>query len=130
MSVYSITVGFSQILYCRPFVTTLGDPFNIMKSFCPYSLDLLSIPQSGGKTVKTFRWDNRLQIQNLFMAFKRGSSMVVTLGQQYNVGEKPTVILYTYINHHAGRLEKQQKQKQCSTSIIKYGSNNMPLHRL
>ena len=27
--------------------------------------------------------------------------MVVTLGQQYNVGEKPTVILYTYINHHA-----------------------------
>ena len=27
--------------------------------------------------------------------------MVVTLGQQYNVGEKPTVILYTYINRHA-----------------------------
>ena len=27
--------------------------------------------------------------------------MVVTLGQQYNVGEKPTVILYTYINYHA-----------------------------
>ena len=23
--------------------------------------------------------------------------MVITLGQQYNVGEKPTVILYTYI---------------------------------
>ena len=42
--------------------------------------------------------------------------MVVTLGQQYNVGEKPTVILYTYINRHAGTLEKQQKQKQCSTS--------------
>ena len=30
-----------------------------------------------------------------------GSPLVVTLGQQYNVGEKPTVILYTYINHHA-----------------------------
>ena len=27
--------------------------------------------------------------------------VVVTLGQQYNVGEKPTVILYTYINRHA-----------------------------
>ena len=27
--------------------------------------------------------------------------MVVTFGQQYNVGEKPTVILYTYINRHA-----------------------------
>ena len=34
-------------------------------------LDLLSIPQSGGGNVKTFRWDQRLQIQNLFMAFKR-----------------------------------------------------------
>ena len=28
--------------------------------------------------------------------------MVVTLGQQYNVGEKSTVILYTFINRHAG----------------------------
>ena len=32
--------------------------------------------------------------------------MVVTLGQQYNVGEKPTVILYTYINRHAGTPTK------------------------
>ena len=24
--------------------------------------------------------------------------VIVTLGQQYNVGEKPIVILYTYIN--------------------------------
>ena len=42
--------------------------------------------------------------------------MVVTLGQQYNVGEKPTFILYTYINRHAGTSEKQQKQKQRSIS--------------
>ena len=27
-------------------------------------LDFLSIPQSGGKNVKTFRWDHRLQIQS------------------------------------------------------------------
>ena len=27
--------------------------------------------------------------------------MVVTVGQQDNVGEKPTVILYTYVNRHA-----------------------------
>ena len=33
--------------------------------------------------------------------------MTVTLGQQYNIGEKPTVILYTYINRHAGTPEKQ-----------------------
>ena len=32
--------------------------------------------------------------------------MVITLGQQYNVGEKSTVILYTYINRHAGTPTK------------------------
>ena len=42
--------------------------------------------------------------------------MVVTLGQQYDVGEKSTVILYTYINRHAGTPQEQQKQKQCYTS--------------
>ena len=35
-----------------------------------------------------------------------GSPMEITLGQQYNVGEKPTVILYTYINRHARMPEK------------------------
>ena len=29
------------------------------------------------------------------------------LGQQYNVGEKPIVILYTCINRHAGTPENQ-----------------------
>ena len=38
--------------------------------------------------------------------------MVVTLGQQYNVGEKSTVILYTYINRHAGTPNKKQKQNR------------------
>ena len=28
-------------------------------------------PPVRGKHVKTFRWDHRLQLQNLFMAFKR-----------------------------------------------------------
>ena len=32
---------------------------------------------------------------------------VVTLGQQFNVGEKPTVILSTYINRHAGTPDKR-----------------------
>ena len=44
--------------------------------------------------------------------------MVVTLGQLYNIGEKPTVILYTYINRHAGTPEKQRRQNSTS-------SNNM-----
>ena len=34
--------------------------------------------------------------------------MVVTLGQQYNTGEKPTVMLYTYINRHAGTPDKNK----------------------
>ena len=59
--------------------------------------------------------------------------MVVTLGQQYNVGEKPTVIVYTYVmqGHQTNktkhffplkvdaqkasmRSDFSQKQKQCS----------------
>ena len=35
--------------------------------------------------------------------------MEVTFGQQYNVGEKPTVILYTYINRHAGTQADKNK---------------------
>ena len=46
--------------------------------------------------------------------------MVITLGRQYNVGEKPTVILYTYMNRHAGTPTKgktnQQKGRQNNTS--------------
>ena len=32
--------------------------------------------------------------------------MQITAGQQYNVGEEPTVILYIYINRHVGTPEK------------------------
>ena len=42
--------------------------------------------------------------------------MVVTLGQQYNVGEKPTVILYIYINRHVGTPDKKQKQNRNNVS--------------
>ena len=49
--------------------------------------------------------------------------MVVTLGQQYNIGEKPTVILYTYINRHAGTPEKQEdKTDSTSSNIIIYNN--------
>ena len=44
--------------------------------------------------------------------------MVVTLGQQYNIGEKPTVILYTYINRHAGTPEKQRKKTPPSKMVV------------
>ena len=32
----------------------------------------------------------------------KGFPNVVTWGQHYNIGEKPTVILYTNIDHHVG----------------------------
>ena len=52
---------FNFVLQCRLFLKKIRT-----------RLDLLGIPhQSGGKNVKTFRWDHRLQIQNLFMTFKR-----------------------------------------------------------
>ena len=38
--------------------------------------------------------------------------MVVTLGQQYNVGRKPTVILHTYINRHAGTLDRHKNKTE------------------
>ena len=56
------------------------------------------------------------------MAFKRVLlsyiyGTVVSLGQQYNIGEKPTVILYTYINRHAGTPEKQRRQNSTSSNM-------------
>ena len=78
-------------------------------------------PPVRGENVEAFRWDHRLQIQNVFMAFKRVPRciMVVTLGQQYNVGEKPTAILYTYINRHAGTPTKSKNKTETmlSTSL-------------
>ena len=44
--------------------------------------------------------------------------MVVTLGHRYNIGEKPTVILYTYINRHAGTPEKQRRQNSTSSNMV------------
>jgi hypothetical protein len=35
--------------------------------------------------------------------------MVVPLGQQHDTGEKPTVMLYTYIKRHAGTPDNKNK---------------------
>ena len=49
--------------------------------------------------------------------------MMVTLGQQYNIGEKPTVVLNTYIDRHTGAPYKQPRQINISTlSNNKYDS--------
>ena len=44
--------------------------------------------------------------------------MIVTLGQQYNIGEKPTVILY----------RDTRKTAKTKKYIIKHGSNNILLY--
>ena len=49
--------------------------------------------------------------------------MVVRLGQHNNVGEKPTFILYTYINRHTGTPNKNKIQTMWC--IIKQGINNI-----
>ena len=41
-----------------------------------------------------------------------GSPIVVTLGQEYNVGEKPTFILYTSINRHAEPPNRRHYSKR------------------
>ena len=42
------------------------------------------------------------------MVFK-GFPNVITKGQQYNFGEKPTIMLYTDINHHVGTPKQRLK---------------------
>ena len=53
-----------------------------------------------------------------------GSPMGVTLGQQYNVGEKTTVILYTNVNRHAGTPNKTKH----SDFSLKNKNNVVPVH--
>ena len=56
---------------------------------------------------------HRLQGQNLFMAFKRVPPVVVTMGQQHNIGKKPPLIMYTYIiNRHAGTQNKSKTKEE------------------
>ena len=60
---------------------------------------------------------------------------VTLLGQQYNVGEKPIVILYTYyyINRPEGTPDRHQKQNRNNVAVhhhIHGSSDNILLHRL
>ena len=36
-------------------------------------------------------------------------------GQQYNTGEKPTIMLYTYINRHEGTPDENKQKNTFST---------------
>ena len=46
----------------------------------------------------------------------KGFPNIITYGQHYNFGEKPTVILYTDINHHVGT----SKQKHTNTTRYEF----------
>ena len=54
----------------------------------------------------------------------KGFPNVTTSGRQYNIGEKPSVILYTYINLHAGIpkplsfLSKSSGLQFCSNMVL------------
>ena len=52
-----------------------------------------------------------------------GSPMVVTLGLQYNVGERPTVIRYTYINRHAAGSPTTTKTKDNTVCVCVFSSH-------
>ena len=43
--------------------------------------------------------------------------MVVTLGQQYDIGEEPTVILYTYIINRHAMTPKPQSRNTVSLGV-------------
>ena len=63
-------------------------------------LDLLSIPRLGGKNVKTFRWDHRLQIQNLFMAFKRVPLWWYHMVNSIISGRSPPCLVWLCLEAH------------------------------
>ena len=53
----------------------------------------------------------------------KGFPNVTTSGRQYNIGEKPSVILYTYINLHAGTSKphsflSKSPGLQCSNMVL------------
>ena len=62
----------------------------------------------------------------------KGFPNVTTSGRQYNIGEKPSVILYTYINLHAGTPKPQSFLSkspglQCNNMVI-YGFRKLKLN--
>ena len=60
----------SALLKRKKIVTPVRFFVVLLKENLNVSIDLLSIPVRG-KILKRLGWDHRLQIQNLFMAFKR-----------------------------------------------------------
>ena len=54
----------------------------------------------------------------------------VTWSQHYNIGEKPTVTLYTYINHHVGTSKQKQTINGYYTVFLDEGYSNNYIQKL
>ena len=48
----------------------------------------------------------------------KGFPNVTTSGRRYNIGEKPSVILYTHINLHAGTQKKTKSLRALDYSVV------------
>ena len=53
------------LFHCERKTNVLELLLQLFKEKSETHLDFLSIPQLGGENVKTFRWDQRLQIQGI-----------------------------------------------------------------
>ena len=58
--------------------------------------------------------------KDFFMVSEGFPNNVTTSGQQNNIREKPSVILYTYINHHAGTPKLQIKEHSLVSLGVQY----------
>ena len=77
---------------------------------------LLSHALTAGRAIVRYRVWGGSRVSAAPNNRARLTPMAVTLGQHYNVGEKPAAILYTYINRHAGTPKQPfNKQKHCKT---------------
>ena len=72
---------------------------------------------SGKKMSKGLGRNIGCRDKNFFMVSKGFPNATIS-GQQYNIREKPSVILYTYINHHAGTPKPQIKEHSKSRCTI------------
>ena len=57
-----------------------------------------------------------MAVETKTLLVTKGFPNVTTSGHQYNIEEKPSVILYTYINHHAG-IPKPQSRDTVSLGV-------------
>ena len=95
------------------------NPVDRNRTHVPTCQKVTRLPLSyrGNRLVKTFiRWDHRLRIQNIFMAFERVPDGNNTGSTVLCGGQAHRYTVHLINNRHAGTPDKDQTQKQCTTS--------------